>query len=230
MGPKGPPDRRWLSSPRRKGPGVCPGAGKGVTVDTPSDPAATAAESSDAAPATDAPPPAPALGRRPALDGIRGIAIVLVLLIHSGNSLWPAEQSLLAKNGALGVHLFFVLSGFLITTLLLSEHRRTGAIRVGDFAVRRARRLLPALIALILVLGLIAATGHRLRVAQVASSGVYVLTFTSNWAMRGHAFPFVNRFTGGGGMVVETIHTWSLAIEAQYYALWAVALWAATRA
>jgi peptidoglycan/LPS O-acetylase OafA/YrhL len=174
--------------------------------------------------------PAPALGRWPALDGIRGIAIVLVVLVHSGNSLWPAASSWLAKNGPLGVHLFFVLSGFLITTLLLTEHRRTGGIRLGDFAARRARRLLPAVLALLGVMGVVAALGDRLRVATVASSAIYVLTFTSNWAMRGHSLPFVNDLTGGGGMVTEVIHTWSLAIEAQFYAVWAVALWAATRA
>ena len=63
----------------------------------------------------------PGLGHQRALDGVRGIAIVLVVLVHSGNALWPTADAWLAKNGALGVHLFFVLSGFLITVLLLAE-------------------------------------------------------------------------------------------------------------
>src|SRR6266511_2717603 len=76
------------------------------------------------------------LGYRPALDGVRGIAIAIVVAYHAFG--WPGE-------GTLGVDLFFVLSGFLITTLLLEEHERMGAISIRAFYRRRARRLLPAL-------------------------------------------------------------------------------------
>src|SRR5690349_4561463 len=80
------------------------------------------------------------LGHRPALDGVRGLAILLVLACHLAI---PG----LAGAGAVGVTVFFVLSGFLITGLLLEEHDKSGCIRLSMFYVRRARRLLPALIA-----------------------------------------------------------------------------------
>ena len=104
----------------------------------------------------------PRLGLRPSLDGLRGVAVLLVVLIHTGDSLWPEADAWLARGGALGVHLFFVLSGFLITTVLLGEVGRTGGIRLGAFAGRRARRLVPALVALLAVLVAVAATGTRI--------------------------------------------------------------------
>src|SRR5690349_16139417 len=76
------------------------------------------------------------LGYVRSLDAVRGIAIVLVLAVHAGNHV---------PGGALGVDLFFVLSGFLITSLLLTEWRDTHGIRFGAFYLRRARRLFPAL-------------------------------------------------------------------------------------
>ena len=83
------------------------------------------------------------LGYRPALDGLRAIAVLAVLAYHSG----------LIHGGFLGVDVFFTLSGFLITTLLLEEHARAGTIAIGRFYVRRALRLLPALVVFLLVWG-----------------------------------------------------------------------------
>jgi peptidoglycan/LPS O-acetylase OafA/YrhL len=173
--------------------------------------------------------PVPRLGHRPALDGLRGIAIALVVLVHSGNSLWPEAKGWLAQGGPLGVHLFFVLSGFLITTMLLAEHGSTGRIHLRRFAVRRARRLVPALVAVLAALGVVAAIGDRLQVATVVSSAVYIFTATANAMMLGFVFPGLNEVTDGGGIVPELMHTWSLAIEVQFYVLWALALWALTR-
>src|SRR5215212_6024142 len=76
------------------------------------------------------------LGYQRWLDGLRGVAILLVLGVHLN----------LVSGGYLGVDVFFVLSGFLITALLLEEHKRTGTIRFGRFYLRRALRLLPALV------------------------------------------------------------------------------------
>jgi peptidoglycan/LPS O-acetylase OafA/YrhL len=86
-----------------------------------------------------------ALGYRPALDGIRGMAILAVLAFHSGRLV----------GGFIGVDIFFVLSGFLITTLLLQEWSRTHTLRLADFYRRRARRLLPALFVTIAGVGVI---------------------------------------------------------------------------
>jgi peptidoglycan/LPS O-acetylase OafA/YrhL len=174
--------------------------------------------------------PAPARATRwAALDGIRGIAVTLVVLVHSGNALWPAARAWLCRGGALGVHLFFVLSGFLITTVLLDEADRRGRIDLRAFAGRRARRLVPALVVLLGALAVLAAIRPRLPLRIVASSAVYVLSFTANWQINGHDLPLVERVAGHGGLPVEVLHTWSLAIEVQFYVLWATALWFAVR-
>src|SRR5690349_20234049 len=99
-----------------------------------------------------------AVGRMRALDGLRGLAVAGVLAYHCGFG-W-------ARGGFLGVSLFFTLSGFLITSLLLQERHATGSIRLGAFWVRRARRLLPAaMVALggIVLFGATIATGSQLR-------------------------------------------------------------------
>lgn len=164
-----------------------------------------------------------------ALDGVRGVAVLLVVLVHSGNSLWPGASGWLARGGPLGVHMFFVLSGFLITTVLLDEADRRGGIDLRAFAGRRARRLVPAIVALLAALAALAVVRPGLPLRTVASSAVYVLTFTSNWRLNGHTLPLVGRVVGHDGLTTEVLHTWSLAIEVQFYVLWAAALWFATR-
>jgi len=81
------------------------------------------------------------LGYRPALDGLRAVAIALVILVHTESGLFP--------GGYIGVDLFFVLSGFLITTLLLEEHGRDGSVNLGRFYLRRTLRLYPALLGVV---------------------------------------------------------------------------------
>ena len=81
------------------------------------------------------------LGYLPALDGLRAVAVLAVMAYHSG----------LIHGGFLGVDVFFTLSGFLITTLLCEEHARTGTLAIGSFYARRALRLLPALVAFLLI-------------------------------------------------------------------------------
>src|SRR5262245_35074652 len=90
------------------------------------------------------------LGYSPALDGLRGVAILVVMALHIN----PRQYS----GGFIGVDLFFVLSGFLITVLLCQEWERTGSISLRHFYLRRALRLLPALAALLLAYGLCART------------------------------------------------------------------------
>ena len=84
------------------------------------------------------------LGYRPELDGVRGIAVILVILSHVG----------IARGGFIGVDIFFVLSGFLITVLLLQEYDRDGHVNLKKFYIRRALRLLPALYLLLAVFAL----------------------------------------------------------------------------
>src|SRR5580704_19336452 len=104
----------------------------------------------------------------PSLDGVRGIAIALVVAFHLG----------FLGGGWAGVDIFFVLSGFLITSLLLSEQARSGRIRLGAFWARRARRLLPALALLLVVLALyMVARGPGVFPAQLRSPAVATLLY-----------------------------------------------------
>lgn len=137
----------------------------------------------------------------PALDGVRGIAVVAVLLFHGGVS-WLG-------GGFLGVDAFFVLSGYLITSLLLAGP----APDLRAFWERRARRLVPALLAMatvVVLLGLVAPVNASPRDALGA------LTYLANWRF----------ITGGGGYFASFAepsafkHTWSLAVEGQFYLLW----------
>jgi peptidoglycan/LPS O-acetylase OafA/YrhL len=151
--------------------------------------------------------PAAKLGYRPELDGLRAVAILLVI-VHHGD---------LLPGGAFGVDIFFVLSGFLITTLLLAEWERTGTISLAGFYRRRALRLLPALFALLLFFTLLVlalwATGGAtndevVRALVCVPAGLF---YVAN---------FLKAF---GGMTALT-HLWSLAQEEQFYLLWPVAL------
>ena len=134
------------------------------------------------------------LGYRPALDGIRGLAIVPVVLMHV--FVWPRE-------GSLGVDLFFVLSGFLITTLLLEERTLTGQISFASFYRRRVARLVPGLVVLIAVY---AVATHGARPWAL----LFALTYTTNIAslVDGNAIPW------------PLWHLWSLAQEEQFYLVW----------
>lgn len=143
------------------------------------------------------------------LDGLRAVAVIAVVLFH----LNPGYLS----AGFLGVDLFFVISGYLITRLLLAERSRTGRIGLGRFYLRRARRLLPAVLALLAVVGV---AGYLLWPDQrptlpggVASSLGYV---TNWWMIADQQSYFVAM-----GRPPMLQHLWSLAIEEQFYLLWA---------
>ena len=145
---------------------------------------------------------------RPALDGLRGLAVLLVVVAH-------AHVPLVEAGGGVGVSLFFVLSGFLITGLLLAEHDKTGRVRFRAFYARRARRLLPALgslLAFLLTLRFI--TG----MADVADARAVV----------GAVF-YVNNWQVGHHNLTTLLHTWSLSVEEQFYSVWPLILLLCTR-
>jgi peptidoglycan/LPS O-acetylase OafA/YrhL len=132
----------------------------------------------------------------PALDGIRGVAILLVVLSHAFNGF---------GNGVLGVDLFFVLSGFLITTLLLEEHQQTGAISLRAFYERRCRRLLPALFVLLASYAILETLAGRDSTLEVVYGAFYLTNL----------FPLpLNGLS----------HLWSLAEEEQFYIVWPLLL------
>lgn len=144
--------------------------------------------------------------RVPALDGVRAVAVIAVLGFHGGLS-W-------ARGGFLGVDAFFVLSGYLIVSLLLAESERTGRIAIVAFWSRRIRRLLPALLLLVAVVTLTARWFVPPEEAPLLrGDGLSALFYVANWRMvlRGGDY-FANT---AGPSPLE--HTWSLGIEEQFY-------------
>ena len=127
----------------------------------------------------------------------------------------------MAGGGFLGVEAFFVLSGFLITSLLVAEWRRTHTIALGAFWARRARRLLPALFLMVAVVGLYyAVAGPMDAVPDLKGAGLSTLLYTGNW----HQISTGTSYFAASGPVSPLKHTWSLAIEEQFYLFWPVLL------
>src|SRR6201986_152679 len=150
-----------------------------------------------------------ALPQYPGLDGLRALAVVAVLLYHGGVS-WSG-------GGFLGVEMFFVLSGFLITSLLVAEWGRSGRIALRAFWARRARRLLPALFVLVAAIGVYyAVEGATKAVPGLQGDGIATLLYFSNW----HQVAAGTNYFAASGPVSPLEHTWSLAIEEQFYVVW----------
>jgi peptidoglycan/LPS O-acetylase OafA/YrhL len=146
------------------------------------------------------------LGRRPILDGLRGVAVLLVI----------AEHSTLLNNGFMGVDVFFVLSGFLITTLLCEEHDRFRRISLKGFYTRRARRLLPALGVLALLAIAIDVVSYRLMGWGIGEKLLTTFGFANNWV--------VGLGVDHNQALGALNPTWSLAQEDQFYLVWPISL------
>ncbi|MDA2894195.1 acyltransferase family protein [Mycolicibacterium sp. BiH015] len=148
----------------------------------------------------------------PALDGVRAIAVALVLADHGGI---PG-----LSGGFLGVDVFFVLSGFLITSLLLDEIGRTGRIGLKGFWIRRARRLLPALIVMVLAVVALRELFSEESTATLRDDAVAAFFWMSNWMFVANQTDYFAQ----GAPPSPLQHTWSLAVEEQYYVLWPVVI------
>src|SRR5919106_3153255 len=157
----------------------------------------------------------PRLGYIPALDGLRAVAVAGVLLYHSYDL-----RSF--RGGFLGVDVFFVLSGYLITCVLVAGYRSEGRIRLGNFWLRRARRLFPALF---LVLGVTCAyTAIFLpdEAAGLRTDALAALGYVTNWHLIFGSQSYFD--TLGRPPMVQ--HMWSLAVEEQFYLVWPLVLMA----
>lgn len=143
-----------------------------------------------------------------ALDGLRALAIVAVLFYHANLS-W-------AQGGFLGVDVFFVLSGYLITALLLMEHTAKRHIGLGRFYLRRARRLLPALYTVIAGTCLYVVTALPHEAATYRGDAAAALTYATNWWL----IIRQQSYFGGAARPSLLINLWSLAVEEQFYLLW----------
>jgi peptidoglycan/LPS O-acetylase OafA/YrhL len=146
------------------------------------------------------------------LDGVRALAVVVVLAYHLDLP-W-------ASGGLLGVGVFFTLSGYLITSILLETWQRTGGLDLRQFWVRRARRLLPAVVLVVVaVLGATAVVARDDLPERSGEAGAAAL-YVSNWWTIAQGQSYFDRFAGPGPLD----HLWSLAIEEQFYVVWPLLL------
>ena len=155
---------------------------------------------------------------QPALDGIRALAVAAVLAYHAGFG-W-------ARGGFLGVDAFFVLSGYLITSLLLAEYRSQGRIAFTAFWARRARRLLPALFLMLLGVGFYAIVFAKPdELDRLRADALATIAYVANWRPIFSGESYFEQFS----VPSPLRHTWSLAIEEQWYAMWPLLLFVLLR-
>ncbi len=173
----------------------------------------------------DAPREGPSISYIPALDGIRGVAIIVIMGYHGG--------VFLTSGGFYSLDTFFALSGFLITSLLISEWQRSTTIRLGRFWARRARRLLPALLVMLLGVALFAAYAVPAGTYPTLRGDAFsALFYYANWHFIANGSNYFNQ----SALTSPLTHTWSLAVEEQFYLVWPVVvlglfkLWKSTRA
>jgi peptidoglycan/LPS O-acetylase OafA/YrhL len=147
-------------------------------------------------------------GHLPGLDGLRAVAVGVVVAFHSG----------VLRGGWIGVDVFFALSGFLITGLLVAEAGTTGSIAVREFWLRRFRRLLPGLAALLVLVVVLVPFGLAVRSGGVIGA----VTYTTNWIHIVGGTSYWDGFAGADPLE----HLWSLAIEEQFYVVWPLVVFA----
>ena len=144
----------------------------------------------------------------PALDGLRTLAVVAVVLYHL-NLTW-------AQGGLLGVTIFFVLSGYLITRLLLNEVAKTGRIDLKSFWIRRIRRLFPAVVTVVVVTCALCTIFNHVMLTKMRPDILPSLLFFNNWWQIAQDISYFNAL----GDPSPLTHFWSLAIEEQFYLIW----------
>lgn len=143
----------------------------------------------------------------PGLDGMRALAVMAVMVFHANHD-WLSA-------GFLGVEVFFVISGYLITLLLIAEHERDGEVSLGAFWGRRFRRLLPALYLTLVSIVVYCALFKRDELGKLRGDVVAAAFYVSNWFQI-----WTGQGYGAGEQFVPLRHLWSLAVEEQFYLIW----------
>ncbi|HEX6474709.1 MAG TPA: acyltransferase family protein [Candidatus Limnocylindria bacterium] len=155
---------------------------------------------------------------RPDIEGLRAVAILAVLAFHAGLPGVP--------GGFVGVDIFFVISGFLITGLLLRELTGTGTIAMGSFYARRARRLLPAaLLVIVVTVAVSSLVLSSVRFPDVAADGAAAALYVSNYRYA----VIATDYFAAGGQPSPLLHYWSLGVEEQFYLFWPILILLAVR-
>ena len=152
----------------------------------------------------------------PGLDGLRALAVIAVIVYHA-DSRWLG-------GGFLGVEVFFVISGYLITLLLVAERERTGTVTLPNFWMRRARRLLPALWLLLVLLVVYCAFFDRSRLGMLRGDSIAGFLYGSNWFQVWSGSSYTSSFA-----FAPLRHLWSLAVEEQFYIVWPVVMFVLLR-
>ncbi|MGG0171755.1 acyltransferase family protein [Paenibacillus dokdonensis] len=148
----------------------------------------------------------------PGLDGLRALAVLFVIAYHFN---WGV-----ASGGLLGVGVFFVLSGYLITDLLVEERKKKGRINMKQFWLRRMRRLLPAMLLMVCILTVYLTIVDPGRLSSIRGDIWSSLTYTNNWYLIYHNVSYFESF----GPPSPIGHLWSLAVEEQFYLIWPLLL------
>ena len=152
---------------------------------------------------------------QPALDGLRAVAVALVLFFHGGFS-WMT-------GGYVGVSVFFTLSGFLITRLLLAEQQSSGRVDIRAFWVRRVRRLMPASLLCLLLVSIAAALGEFGGLPHVRRDMLAALLQVANWNALAGGTSYADLVASAAGQLGPVDHFWSLSVEEQFYWVWPAA-------
>jgi peptidoglycan/LPS O-acetylase OafA/YrhL len=156
------------------------------------------------------------LGYLPALDGVRALAVISVIVYHA-NKKWLG-------GGFLGVEVFFVISGFLITSLLIAESEQHGSINLKSFWLRRARRLLPALWVMLALVVVYCSLFERDMLGNLRGDVIAALVYGFNWFQIWVGTSYFTAFD-----FVPLRHLWSLAVEEQFYLFWPLIMFAVAK-
>ena len=153
----------------------------------------------------------------PGLDGLRALAVTAVIAYHLGYG-W-------AQGGLLGVGVFFTLSGYLITDILVGQFAASGRVKLGDFWMRRARRLLPALFVMLAVVVAWVTLLDKTQLPAIRGAVAASAGYVSNWWLIAQHSSYFAQF----GPASPVGHLWSLAVEEQFYLIWPWLLWLGLR-